>query len=98
MGQPQYTGAFQAGSDVFITSLLLVSGLSLGNFIAFPGFDMVRSRSENKHHFRPLQRHPDRPAGMAARGAELVAFLVSDRASAIHGAEYVIDGATIPIV
>jgi len=24
MGQPQYAGAFQAGSDVFITSLLLV--------------------------------------------------------------------------
>ena len=28
--------------------------------------------------------------------AELIAFLASDRAAAIHGAEYVIDGGTIP--
>ena len=33
MGQPQYTETFQAGFDVFITSLLLVSGLSSGNLI-----------------------------------------------------------------
>ncbi|PBB34305.1 hypothetical protein CK214_08300 [Mesorhizobium sp. WSM3882] len=53
---PQCAGTLQAGLDVAITSLLLVSGLSQGD-LSLPAFDMVKLRPVDK---RALKRAPAR--------------------------------------
>lgn len=79
-----------------------------------PGFvettgarDMIRRLAESRDIELPAARQAIAdmiggiPIGRPARPAEvaeLVAFLASDAAASIHGADYVIDGGTIPTI
>ena len=66
--------------------------LQLANSKGIPE-DAARQEIMNMIGGIPMGR-PGRPEEVA----ELVAFLASDRAASIHGADYVIDGGTMPTV
>ena len=59
------------------------------------GSDMQTARQEL---IKSLGGIPIGRPGSPEEVAELVAFLVSDRAASINGSEYVIDGGTVPTV
>lgn len=73
-----------SGAHGMIVQLAQSSGISE---------DAARQQIVNMIGGIPLGR-PGRPEEVA----ELVAFLVSDRAASIHGTDYIIDGGTMPTV
>jgi len=59
------------------------------------GIDENAARQEIMHMIGGI---PIGRPGLPEEVAELVAFLASDRAASIHGADYIIDGGTMPTV